>query len=181
MLFGVHVTGCSERLQKQKMGPPRWETTTVPRGCRWLQRYHSGCYQTKLRRWQVVNRGYQTTTGENIVLTDSLMLYCTSHSMSAWLQIRKFYVDRQKRSSDLQYCRLAIMWKGEPTDTFPFVSRQVNLKGTGNSDDYFIIKLPERGNILGSETFELLSVPFSKAINLTGNHACMLLCTKLSV
>ena len=130
----------------------------------------------------MVNRNYQHTKCENVLLTDSLMLYCTFHSMSTWLQILKLDVDSQKKKiSALPYCRLAIIWEGErPRNTFPFVSRQVNLKGTNNPFDYFIIKLPGRGKILVGESFELSLVPFSKTSRLTGNHATLLVMTLLS-
>ena len=101
------------------------------------------------------------------------MLSCISHSILAWLQIIKLDVDQQKKKiSYLPYCRLTIMWKGEPTNTFPLVSRRVDLEGTINPSDYFIIKLPGRGKIVDGERFQFSLAAFTKAIAISRVHAC---------
>ena len=109
------------------------------------------------------------------------MLDCTSHSMFACLQIFKWNVDQLKKMPSPPCCRLTIMWTGKPTNAFPLVSRKVNLKGTKNPFDYFIIKLPGRGKIVGCEMFEFSSASLSKEISLSGNHVhvcclCKMMC-----
>ena len=50
-----------------------------------------------------------------------------------------------KRKTHRPHCLLAIKWRGETRHKLPDVSRQVDLKGAKNEEDYFSIQLAEKG------------------------------------
>lgn len=85
-------------------------------------------------------------------------------------QILKTAVDRCTKEKDLQsipYCRMGIKWRGEPIQTFPCISRHVELDGAKSPDNYFNIYLPESlapslsGSGANRRSYQPLQCPFT--------------------